>query len=220
MFGGNGRELTFPFFYDNCDPLSLLSPSPPNTPGFSDRSEQIVSRGVASAFEAGKCQFAHRCAQPERSAVRATREPRGPGRGRQRAGHAQCGERRPGRAGPGLCSARRAGGACAQAARGSRGWGRPPPGHMRPAPTPATPRPVPCSAEARGARCPLITRPSLRTGHGRCTIAGGRGPARAASGTALFVRRKARPSGSGSTRRHFLARSRYRLARSLPPDRD
>lgn len=55
MFGGNGRELTFLFFYDNCDPLSLLSPSPPNTPGFSDRSEQIVSRGVASAFETGKC---------------------------------------------------------------------------------------------------------------------------------------------------------------------
>ncbi|XP_025919115.1 heterogeneous nuclear ribonucleoprotein H isoform X6 [Apteryx rowi] len=32
--------------------MSLLSPSPTNTPGFSDRSEQIVSRGVASAFEA------------------------------------------------------------------------------------------------------------------------------------------------------------------------
>lgn len=55
MFGGDGRELYFPFFYDNCDPCLFFPPSPTNTPGFSDRSEQIVSRGVASAFEAGKC---------------------------------------------------------------------------------------------------------------------------------------------------------------------
>lgn len=50
--------------------MSLLSPSPTNTPGFSDRSEQIVSRGVASAFEAGKCQFPHASARSELSTRR------------------------------------------------------------------------------------------------------------------------------------------------------
>lgn len=50
--------------------MSLLSPSPTNTPGFSDRSEQIVSRGVASAFEAGKCRFPHTPARSELSTRR------------------------------------------------------------------------------------------------------------------------------------------------------
>lgn len=142
----------------------------------------------------------------------------GPGRGRQRAEHAQSGAQ--GARGRGFVRRGRRAARAHRRRAGSRGRGRAPPGTCAPHP----PRQRRCLSRARrwarGARCPLATRRSLRTGRGRCAIAGGRGHARAASRAALFVRRKARPSGSGSTRRHFLARSRHRLARSLPPDRD
>lgn len=66
--GGSSRFL---FIMMIVTRVSSFPPSPTNTPGFSDRSEQIVSRGVASAFEAGKCRFPH--------ASRAARRARGCG---------------------------------------------------------------------------------------------------------------------------------------------
>lgn len=105
---------------------------------------------------------------------------------------------------------------------GPRGRGRSPPGVDAHAPRqwlPATPRPpraFPGAAPRRPLAALLWATGAVRVGGG-CEASG---PAGRCLGLGFFVRRKGRPGGSGSTRRHFLARSRHRLARSLPPDRD
>lgn len=110
---------------------------------------------------------------------------------------------------------------------GPAGAGQEPSGCCCACATP-TPRLTLSQAAAPAARAPLgRRRRSSPAGHGSlCTSAGtaeSSGPPGRCLGPGRFVRRrrrKARPSGSGSTRRHFLARSRHRLARSLPPDWD
>jgi len=94
--------------------------------------------------------------------------------------------------------------------------------HAARASLPATPRPHSGAGERPGAgRAPPHA--ALPPAADAVRVGGdaqSSGPPGRCLGPGFFVRRKARLSGSGSTRRHFLARSRHRLARSLPPDWD